>query len=56
MIYFLSFSANIPFISLYIKKTSEYIAFLISELAKREHFTIEMSELSKKCSMNIDFI
>ena len=35
---------------------SGYIAFLISEIAKRENFTIDICVLSKKCSMNIDFI
>ena len=37
-------------------KTIGYIAFFISELAKRERFTLRMCVLSKKCSTNIDFI
>ena len=41
---------------LYIKKTSGYIAFFISELAKRENFTPKQCVLSNKYSTNIDFI
>ena len=49
------FSIHSLYFPLY-KKTSGYIAFFISELAKRENFTPKQCVLSNKCSTNIDFI